>query len=1344
MFFILCQPRKAALSVASVVLVMVCGVMFPAQAQAQAVTLSPTSLGWYNTAIGTYTGAKTVTVTNAQSIALTISSIAVGSNFVESASTCPISPSTMAAGASCTVSVEFRPLSQGTLSASLTIDDDAAGSPQTAPLSGAGVVGPILFSPTSLTFSGVAAGSVSPTQTATLTNTASSALAIGISKWGLFNETNNCPSSLASQASCTVSVTFNPTSNGTFSGAVAVKYGTSSDDLFLGGTTESGSTGGVTLTPTSSSYGSEQVGSTSSAYTFTLINGNSTPLTISSAGTNLSDYSTSTNCPLSPNTLATKSSCDILVSFDPTTTGTRNATLTVSHNAAGSPATASLTGTGTTSAPSTPVAFSPASLSFANTYIGTPSGAKSVSITNGQSVALNISSIAVSSNFVESANNCPISPSTLAAGASCTVSVKFEPLSQGSLSGTISVTDNASGSPQSVPLSGVGTVGPFLYSPTSLTFGTTTPGTASAAQTATLTNTTSSAQTIRNLSQWGQFDETSNCPSTLAATASCTVSVTFHPTNTALQTGAVQVNYATYSGDDLFLTGNDAASGSGGGGGSGGSVTLTPTSSSFGSEQVGTRSSAQTFSLTNGDSTALTIASVSTSLSDFTSSTNCPLSPNTLASQASCGISVTFDPTTAGTRSGTLTVNHNATGSPATATLTGTGTTSGSGGGVLVLSTSSLDFGGEPLTQPSAPQTITIANQSSSPDTIKSIGVSNASYTQTNTCIGTLAPNATCGVSVTFDPQTTGTITGSVSVASSGSSTAQYVYLSGSVASCTSFAIYPNATYVLSGTSQSYQAQLCGVPQGDIKYYVDNVLGGNTSVGTIDQSGSYTAPNSVSYHTIEAVSSVGATATAGVHVYNQLVVDFGGRSVHTNPISADIMGANHIEWVGSTGAQQIADIGLNTSRTMSNQATVFATSLTAPNWSSIDSSMGTLKTLGMHTILEMEGSPGWLQTNPNICGQSGDIYSPPGNMQEWAKMLALYVAHMDSNFPGIVSAYEIWNEPNGRNMCGASNTQKLNTYIQMYAAAAPAMKAQAGLDGTNILVGGPGLAGLDTTWLGQLITNSSTAPYVDFVSYHEYMLNQPNINAQFNTYYDGQPSLAQETQQVGPGPESTYERALIAMQSSKTPLGAKTPIYIDEYNSQSAFQPDCCRNNPVYSPVWNSMFVTDLLDVVYGSSYQVPEKLLYYAGSVAPFCLVGEIDAAMDCAYPWSDQALSEPYPQYSFYQLLADPAHLDIQSGGFMAGNVYPYPSGSELLITGFYTPNKDSVLLTNQSGTAYNNVQISLKNIGYNSPTATVYEINNAVMSEYSLTLAPAGVDSYTGTINVPAYAVIGITVQ
>ena len=209
------------------------------------------------------------------------------------------------------------------------------------------------------------------------------------------------------------------------------------------------------------------------------------------------------------------------MTFTPSASGARSASISLSDNASDSPQSVALTGSGMISAPA--VTLNPTSVSFGNQNVGTTSATHAITLTNSGTAPLTITSVAVSganaSDFGE-INTCPISPSTLAANASCTISVTFTPSATGARSANVSISDSAGDSPQSVPLTGTGiTPAPGVtLSPTSVSFGNQMVGATSASQTITLTNTGTAPLTISSIALAGtnaaDFAESSTCPLT--------------------------------------------------------------------------------------------------------------------------------------------------------------------------------------------------------------------------------------------------------------------------------------------------------------------------------------------------------------------------------------------------------------------------------------------------------------------------------------------------------------------------------------------------------------------------------------------------------------------------------------------------------------------------------------------------------------------------------------------------------------------------------------------------------------------------------------------------------------
>ncbi len=428
--------------------------------------------------------------------------------------------------------------------------DNASGSPQTVALSGSGIAPAAAgLSPPSLTFASRLVGTTSPAQTVKLSNTGSVPLNISsIATTGDYTETNNCNASLGKGASCNINVSFTPTATGTRSGTLSVTDNASGSPqtVALSG---SGIAPAAALSPASLTFAGQLVGTTSSAQSVTLSNTGSAPLNISHIATS-GDYTQNTNC---GGSLGAGASCNINVSFKPTATGTRTGTLSVTDNASGSPQTVTLSGSGIAPA----AALSPASLTFANQLVGTTTAAQTVTLSNTGSAPLNISSIATAGDYTQT-NNCG---GSLDAGTSCSINVIFKPTNTGARAGTLSVTDNASGSPQKAALTGTGVIAAVNLAPTSLNFGKIPVGTTSTPMTVTLSNTGTGTLLISSMALTGpnpaDYAQTNNCSSSVDPGANCTITITFTPGTTGNRNATLAItDNAPKSPQNVPLTGS--------------------------------------------------------------------------------------------------------------------------------------------------------------------------------------------------------------------------------------------------------------------------------------------------------------------------------------------------------------------------------------------------------------------------------------------------------------------------------------------------------------------------------------------------------------------------------------------------------------------------------------------------------------------------------------------------------------------------------------------------------------------------------------------------------------------
>jgi hypothetical protein len=308
------------------------------------------------------------------------------------------------------------------------------------------------------------------------------------------------------------------------------------------------------------------------------------------------------------------------------------------------------------------VSLSPNSLTFASQTIGTTSSAQTVMLTNTGTSSLNISKINFAGNAApdySQSNNCG---STVAAGASCTFTITFDPAFTGSRIATINITDNAAGSPQKITLSGTGALSIVKFGPASLTFGKQAVGTTSPVKKVTLTNNGSVALNISSITGNSEFAQTNTCGSSLAPGASCSVSVTFTPAAMWTRWGYVAVNDDANDTPQLIPvaglgTGNAVAS-------------LSPKTLTFASQTIGTSSSPQPITLSNTGTDVLTISSVVAS-GDYSLTSTCG---NTVAAGSNCTLNVTFRPSAGGTRTGYVTFNDTDRTVLQTVTITGTAT----------------------------------------------------------------------------------------------------------------------------------------------------------------------------------------------------------------------------------------------------------------------------------------------------------------------------------------------------------------------------------------------------------------------------------------------------------------------------------------------------------------------------------------------------------------------------------------------------------------------------------------------------------------------------------------------
>ena len=209
----------------------------------------------------------------------------------------------------------------------------------------------------------------------------------------------------------------------------------------------------ISVSPPSLDFGGQLVETASARQTVTVINGTTSPVSISgiaTGGNNGSDFVQSTTCGAS---LAPGANCTIGEVFTPGQPGPLGAVITITDDTQGSPQSVPLSGFGLVSGAN--ATLSATSVAFGPVAVSDTSEAQSVALNNYGTSTLNITSIAASASFTET-DNCA---ATLASAAGCTINITFSPTATGSVSGTLTVSYTGPGSPQTVSLSGSGVAG---------------------------------------------------------------------------------------------------------------------------------------------------------------------------------------------------------------------------------------------------------------------------------------------------------------------------------------------------------------------------------------------------------------------------------------------------------------------------------------------------------------------------------------------------------------------------------------------------------------------------------------------------------------------------------------------------------------------------------------------------------------------------------------------------------------------------------------------------------------------------------------------------------------------
>jgi hypothetical protein len=628
-------------------------------APAPQISLSSSSVQFGTVTDGS-TGNATLLISNNGNADLAISVVSVaGTGFGVSGIT---TPKTVSAGQSLSAGLTFQPTIAGAASGALSItSNDPLNPTMTVALTGTGstaAAGQLQASPTSLSFGTVGTGG-NATKSVLFTNTGTAAIqitTIAVSGAGFSASGIVTPLILNPAATATLNVVFTPSVGGSASGTVTVTTDNlhSPMTIFLTGT---GAVPGLSITPASFAFGSVLDGQTKSQ-TFTLTNTGSAALTISQLGVSGTGYSLSGL--VTPSTVAPGASTSFSATFAPTTVASLPGTITINSNAPTSPSIVVLSGTGV--AGTVILSANPTSLAFGNVNAGVTSS-KSVTLTNNSTGSVTISQITVSAK--DTTTSGVTLPVTLTPGQIQTMTVAFKPTAQEAVSGNITVM-NSQGTTTVVAVSGTGVQAGINLTPSSANFGSVTVG-ATNSQTIQIGNTGNGVLTITqaNVTGTGFSVAGLTLPLSINPGLTSTFNAQYQPATAGSASGSISiVSNAAVSPSVVTLTGTGVAATQ--------ILSLSTTSLSFGNVNTGTNST-QTVSVTNTGNANVQISQIAVAGTGY--SLSGASTPITLTPSQKLTFSVIFNPTVAGTASGTVAITSNATGSPAMITLSGTGVT---------------------------------------------------------------------------------------------------------------------------------------------------------------------------------------------------------------------------------------------------------------------------------------------------------------------------------------------------------------------------------------------------------------------------------------------------------------------------------------------------------------------------------------------------------------------------------------------------------------------------------------------------------------------------------------------
>jgi hypothetical protein len=718
---------------------------------------------------------KTITVTNLGSETATFSEGIAGTPksstpFREVASSCPTAGASgekvLAAGASCTITIDFSAFSDSSNDG--FVQGQWSIGPGEVFLTGYSQSANLSVSAGEVDFGTQFPGGLTLPRYLYLSNASEVSqmhAQVSLPTGSPFSIVDGCPSSLPPGSVCRMRVDYLSSVVPSVD-SVTLTLDEGLSVLLTGQTMVPQSAGGsagssnLSVSPSSATFGDAVVVTGVSTVTQTVSVTNSgmtaVPLSVGMQG----DFTDVTSC---GSLLAPGSTCAVVITFTPSAPGVRQGLLTFSTGAGTQPLTVALSGTGESL-----LAANNGSLSFSGTSIGQPLVKPykvtqafdnlSVQATGPYLVTL-VEDVGFGFGNPPSSSYGPTASGTC---HNCWLGVFFQPTAAGEQAGTVSFSSNPNGLAYVLQLagSGVATSG-LVLSPTVSDFGVVPVNSVSGGETFTLTNLLSSGQAVQisAVTPLGDFQLDSaaelptGCAGDLPYMASCSLAVQFAPTATGIRSGSLQISTSA----------GVASASLSGTGGQGTAIAISPVSLTF-ANIPGQAGRAQTVSLLNTGTQTAGIGAPTTGSTNFTFASGC----GALAPGATCAIQVSFTPG-AHPVSDVLSIpftSEGAAGDSAMQTLrvglSGTFSTLNEG---LAISPGTLAFGPAATASVSSARLVTVTNLSAK-QAVMAVMMPRSYVLQENSC-GTLAPGASCVLTISFVPLENGDLPGTIFITAS-------------------------------------------------------------------------------------------------------------------------------------------------------------------------------------------------------------------------------------------------------------------------------------------------------------------------------------------------------------------------------------------------------------------------------------------------------------------------------------------------------------------------------------------------------------------------------------------------